>query len=143
MNEQIREVFNDHLKGLKARHVWGNPEKEIILNAVLTKLGQPLSKSGCLLCISEGLEYLNKKVYEGMKTRAKYKLKNVMVAKLGFKLTNDNLTDELARQLLRRSPELIKLFAKYPKGWERDIEPKPAKKEEKPEIEIEENAGNV
>ena len=71
-----------------------------------------------------------------MKTKAKYKLKNVMVSKLGFKLSNDNLTDDLARQLLRKSPELIKLFALYPDGWEKDIQPKKpsVKKIQKKEI---------
>lgn len=131
MDSGIVDVFNEHFKGKTARHIWGNETKEAILSAVLTKLGQPLSKVGCLICISEGLEYLNKKIYEGMRTTAKYKLKNVMISKLGFKLTNDNLTDDYARQLLLRDERLIKLFAKYPKNWEKDIQPKPKKESEK------------
>ena len=113
-------MYNEHLKGLTATEIWRTPGKEQILTAVMIKLGQPLEKSGCLLCISDALTAIQNEISK-MPTKAKYRLKAVTIGKLGYPLSNDNLTDDLARQLLRRWPELHTKFFILPKNWQEDI----------------------
>lgn len=139
MNEAIQGVYLTHLKGKTAHEVWTTPKLETILAAVMTKIGQPLEKRGCLTCIYEGLTTLKEIVYKNMQSTAKYKLKNVTIGKLGFALDNDSLTDDHARRLLKRWPELIDKFDKFPKDWRVDCGLEEAPKIKMEKVEIPEN----
>lgn len=89
------------------------------------------SQEPCVSCPAKlrGYFTLLKKFDVSKKTNTnkdlKYQFKEGTVVQLGFgsgvHLTNANLTDKLAEELLRKNKNGIKLFAKFPKDWEKRV----------------------
>lgn len=120
-----------------ANGVWADKLLETKLAALMKKMGRPLNKRDCLICISDSLKILQSESikYEMMNGKSElYKLKHNVTFSIGFRVSNDNLTDDMARKFLYGHPERLTLFSKYPQNWEEDVKPnKAAKKSKKDE----------
>jgi len=135
---EVWEVVEQYgLTTSPAREIIYNPIKEVILRGVMTKLGHPVEKAGCPKCLYDSIKILKRLKKEFMakstETDRKYILRDVQTSFKGMRVNRENLTDEIAREMLRHIPGLIPIFAKYPKNWKEDILLKEPEKESGPE----------
>jgi len=146
--KEVRSV----LRLENSRHTWKNkfesPEFKRAAS-VGERVGSPLNRSincGCiddlfivLKLIDRNYKSQNNKV---MTKECKFRIKNDGMIQLhGFDpITNDNLTDEVAVELLKRNEKHISNFDIFPSNWEDLVEVKqPVKAVEK----VEEKVGEV
>ena len=123
--------------GLTAREIaYGNKTEYAVFSAVVLKLGHPITKEGCLICVDESLQGLRKayKQYLIMENSKKgvssVKIKgNRDIMFEGGRYNSDNLTDEVALRMLEKHPEYEK-FLIVPDSLETP-ESKPAEKPKK------------
>lgn len=134
-------------------YIWRNDFNSVeyqSLDKLASKLGiEKLNRTRNCGCVDDAIKYL-----EGLfanKERIKLKIKTmesnfklkgnpvIEVHGLGYALTNANITDELALQLLEKYPAHIVSFEKYPSNWKSLI----GKKETIKPVNTEESNANI
>lgn len=106
----------EKLRQIKALHEYFIPVNKNEVVEVSRMLGKPILKPNCENCLIEAILYLKKINLELMaKTTAKIKDGQfIMVPFTSDSYTNENLTDAIARKLLKEYPALAESFKKLP-----------------------------
>lgn len=130
INQKLLNEIHTVLSYESSRSSWKNKfeSKEFKAAAAIgEKVGSPLNRSlncGCiddLFIVLKLIIKQNKKPLENMnKEQSKFRIKNDgMIQCHGIEpITNDNLTDEKAVELLKKNKKHISNFDVYPKDWE-------------------------
>jgi hypothetical protein len=114
MNAEFWEVASPFLK-LSAREIaYGDQNRLTAFEAIAIKVGHPVSEKGCLICVKDSLISLKNahKQYTLMAKKIKpasYTLLRDLFYK-GNRITTENLTDALAKEILSAKPHLAQYF---------------------------------
>lgn len=120
------------LLNLTSLQVQTDPKKTAALRGVMYVLGEPIEKGNCIRCISDALKALKRYDRQNKademakkgkaKSEAKYILNEVMVAFNGAQYSPRNITDEVAKAMLRQDPAKSVLFSSLPENWELEVQ---------------------
>lgn len=146
--------MNEHVQRIEQLLSIATVERIILDNDVkktFIELHEEVFKTsaGCDGCPSEIVTALNRmkqfvKRYtqtDGMNTSNKYQLHTntqLYFNKLNVVLTNDNISDDVARELLKEHKNMIKHFATFPEDWEKDIQVVSEKRKKSAKVEVNE-----
>lgn len=126
-------LFSERLKILLENDLQAIRESRKLRNELAILYREAYNKEPCIGCKQKLRGYLLKlKKLDMAKLKSKdnqkdinYQFKDGVVIQHtfggGIHLTNANLTDKLAEELLRKNPNGIKLFKKFPSDWEKRI----------------------
>ena len=126
MNE-VWEIAEVHVFPFTSNQIAYDESRETILAAIMETIGHPLDKRRCPICVKtavDTLKRLKKKEMakkKGGESKRKYVLKDIRVGVLGYSITRDECTDEIAKEILRKNPAFIVFFSEFPSDWENDI----------------------
>lgn len=128
--------------GLTSRDItYGNKERYEVFKAIAFKIGHPIEKEGCLICVKDALTQLKKEYKqhlimsnssEGGKT---IKIKgNRDLFFEGGRYNSETLTDEIALRMLKKHPEYEKflIIPKQPVAKAEEVKETEDTKDEKP-----------
>lgn len=135
MNGEFWEIAGP-LTQLRANEIlYGDPKRLKIFEAAALKIGHPVEKAECLICIKDSLTVLKNKyttfiAMSKNNSGCNYTLKrNGSIPWKGTRYDNSTLTDEVAAEMLEAYPEYKKFFSVMPdKAEEKEETPKPKKK---------------
>lgn len=117
----IKEVFLDDYPDAVIR----DNTKKLALIGIMYKLAHPVSDVGCANCLRDSLRKL-KHLYEV--EMANQEQKNIYIlrpVRFGFEgklIDEDTITDDLARKILSKRPDLSRQFYSLPDGWPNDLD---------------------
>jgi hypothetical protein len=136
--QDIIDIVEEHgLLKLNSNEILRQEDKYNVFLGVMTAIGQPITKKDCPICISDGkkaLKRLKSQLKRNLMAKKKSKSLYEMFAGFNFYFKNSyatraNLTDDLARDILKCSPNSLYLFEKYPDNWQEDCQKSPKKAE--------------
>ena len=147
MGSEFWEVAEPFTR-LTAREVtYGDRNRYVTFLAVMLKLGEPVTKTDCIKCVSDALAALKKAhriEFTVMPEKQTYILKDLSVVWKGVRYEVETMTDEIAREMLAQFPGQAVLFKHIPKDEPKAVEvEQPARKKKKAPIEEPEEGKDI
>lgn len=122
MGEEFWEIAKPFLNQTARKITHG--EQYPVFLAVMLKINFQVERRDCVTCVGDGQAALRKLYYKQFPMKdQEYILKDLKVPFEGVAYTRENITDAIAKKMLKTYPEFIKLFEKIPAA-----KPKPRKK---------------
>jgi len=118
MGSEFWKIAEPFLSKTAREIAYGDKSQYEVFRAVAFKVGQPLTRDNCTVCVSDALKVLRRLKFKSMPTMTnrKYILKEIALVWKGIRYERETMTDEIAAEILEKNPTWVIMFDKIPKA---------------------------